>query len=203
MDKYLDKFDLLNNCYYKYLIFICCYIYLNGGIYISNHIQLSTNINNINIQKNSYFIDNDDNDDNELLFLNSDKNNIEVINYLDHILEGNQNSINKNIFKNFTEFKNLKNYKNNSINNINYYVINSDNVFKINNYKFIMNSDIKYIIVYLDENYYLLKPVNKYNIVEKDMYITCINETTNVVSKIEVKTEKNNYKTNNVFFFSI
>jgi hypothetical protein len=29
MNKYLDKFDLLNNCYYKYLIFICCYIYLN------------------------------------------------------------------------------------------------------------------------------------------------------------------------------
>jgi hypothetical protein len=66
-----------------------------------------------------------------------------------------------------------------------------------------MNSDIKYIIVYLDENYYLLKPVNKYNIVEKDMYITCINETTNVASKVEVKTEKNNYKTNNVFFFTI
>lgn len=200
MDKYLDKFDLLNNCYYKYLIFICCYIYLNGGIYISNDIQLSTNINNINIQKNSYFINEDDN---VLLFLNSDRNNEEVISYLDYIIENKQNITGKNNFNNFTEFKNLKNYKNNYINNINYYIINSDNVFKINNYKFIMNSDIKYVIIYLDENYYLLKPFNKYNIVEKDMYITYINETTNIVSKVEVKTEKNNYKTNNVFFFTI
>ena len=203
-EKYLDKYDLLYNCYYKYIIFICCYIYLNGGIYISNNVKLLIEIKNIDITKNSYYIDNENNNNEEILFLNSEKNNVEVINYLESILN-NINNIN-NYFKNFIEFKNIKNYNNNNNNinnNINNYIINNDNIFKINNYKFIMNSDIKYKIIYLDENYYLLKPVNKYNIIEKDMFITCINETTNVVINLEIKTEKNNYKTNNVFFFTI
>ena len=202
-DKYLDIFDLLNNCYYKYLVFICCYIYLNGGIYISNNAQLLTNINDLNIQHNSYFIDKDDN---ELLFLYSEKNNNEIINYLNNILESNNsfnNSKGKNILNNFIEFKNIKNYKNDSINTINNYIINKDNIFKIKSYKFIMNSDIKYVIVYLDENYYLLKPFNKYNIIEKELFIKCINESNHKVSNIEIKTDKNNYKTNNVFFFTV
>ena len=202
-DKYLDIFDLLYNCYYKYLIFICCYLYLNGGIYISNNVKLLTNINNINIEQNSYFIDEDDN---ELLFLYSEKNNIEIMNYLNNILDNinnPNNSKNNNILNNFIEFKNIKNYKNDSINTINYYMINNDNLFEINNYKFIMNSDIKYVIVYLDENYYLLKPFNKYNIIENNIFIKCINESNHKVSNIEIKTDKNNYKTNNVFFFTI
>ena len=212
-EKYLDKYDLLYNCYYKYIIFICCYIYLNGGIYISNNVKLLIEIKNIDIAKNSYYIDNDNNNNNnennnEILFLNSEKNNLEVINYLESILNNINDNIFNNInnyFKNFIEFKNIKNYNinNNINNNIKNYIINDDNIFKINNYKFIMNSDIKYKIIYLDENYYLLKPVNKYNIIEKDMFITCINETTNVVINLEIKTEKNNYKTNNVFFFTI
>jgi hypothetical protein len=202
-EKYIDKFDLFYNCYYKYLIFICCYLYLNGGIYISNNIQLLININDINIEKNSYFIDSDDN---ELLFLCIEKNNIEIINYLNNILDNinnSSNSKNKNILNNFIEFKNIKNYKNDSINSINNYIINNHNIFKIDPYKFIMNSDIKYIIVYLDENYYLLKPFNKYNIIEKELFIKCINESNHKVSNIEIKTDKNNYKTNNVFFFTV
>lgn len=202
-DKYIDKFDLLNNCYYKYLVFICCYIYLNGGIYISNNAQLLTNINDLNIKYNSYFIDKDDN---ELLFLYSEKNNNEIINYLNNILENinNQSNLkNKNSLNNFIEFKNIKNFKNDSINTINHYIIQNNNIFRINNYKFIMNSDIKYVIVYLDENYYLLKPYNKYNIIEKELFIKCINESNHKVSNIEIKTDKNNYKTNNVFFFTV
>ena len=134
------------------------------------------------------------------------------MNYLDHILDNinnssnssnSSNSKNKSILNNFAEFKDIKNYKNDSINSINNYIINNNNIFKIEPYKFIMNSDIKYIIVYLDENYYLLKPSNKYNIIEKELFIKCINENNHKVSNIEIKTDKNNYKTNNVFFFTI
>jgi hypothetical protein len=197
--QYLDNYDLLYDCNVKYIIFICCYIYLNGGVFIHPDILLTTHIEKINTE-NSYSID----QNNEIIFLDSEKNNNEIIKYLNYLLDIKFNNINKisdkYIFNNLIEFNDFKNFKN--------YLSNQDNfkniqIFKINKYKFIIESDTKYIITYLDENYYLLKPLNKYNIIENDFFIKYIDEDGDNISKIIVKTDSNNYKTNNVFFFNI
>lgn len=198
--RYLDKYDLLCEADIKYIIFICCYIYLNGGLFIHCDISLLNYTSNIDC-KNSYALD----QNNELLFLDSYKNNDEVINYLDYKLNYifNKNNVTnyQYIFKNLNKFNDFKNYKNYC--NINNYIIANITIFKLNKYKFIIESDIKYNIIYLAENYYLLKPINKYNIIEKDLFIKYIDEDEDYISKIEVKTDNNNYRTNNVFFFTI
>jgi hypothetical protein len=240
---YLEKYDLLSTCNVKYIIFICCYIYLNGGLFIHPDISLFNYISNINT-KNNYSLD----QNNELLFLDSEKNNNEIINYLDYLLNNRfNNSIQiskKYTFFSLIEFNNFKSFKNYLPSQNNFTQISSrfsnkskqsdannnelskqiiegiisdtkilnqgdcegfQNImtFKINKYKFIIDSDIEYNILYLDENYYLLKPTNKYNIIEKNLFIKYIDEEKDYISYMEVKTDNNNYKTNNVFFFTI
>jgi hypothetical protein len=176
-NEYLDTYDLLKEKDMKNMIFICNYLYLNGGYYLSFNIELNKNITDFS-DKNYYIINN--NLILELLFCTKDNKNI--MTYLDQLLYLNSNMIVNEIFKDFekvnTEYYILK--------TDDYKIINNNyikNVFTINQYKFLIDSSIAYNIEYLNLNYYKID--SEYNI-EKDLEIIIINNETSLKTSVKI-----------------
>jgi hypothetical protein len=177
-NEYLDTYDLLKEKDMKNMIFICNYLYLNGGYYLSFNIELNKNITDFS-DKNYYIINN--NLILELLFCTKDNKNI--MTYLDQLLYLNSNMIVNEIFKDFekvnTEYYILKTVDDYKIINNNYI----KNVFTINQYKFLIDSSTAYNIEYLNLNYYKID--SEYNI-EKDLEIIIINNETSLKTSVKI-----------------
>lgn len=181
-NEYLDTYDSLFNLNLKNMIFICNYLYLNGGYYINFNIELiNGNIDEISDEP-IYLIDN--NLILELLFC--DKNNKSIITYLDQLLYINTNISIDIIFKDFKKIdeNNYIKYNNNSISNGNekiYY----KNVYSINTFKFLINSIRKsYIVEYLNLNYYQIIPEIDNDIIEQNLEVIIIDNENDIISSI-------------------
>ena len=158
--KYLDLFDSLLNDDIKYMIFICNYLYLYGGFYISFNINLEQSISELCMKKNNFYLLNKSSIL-ELLFCK--KNDINIINYLEKLvfnketiwngLEGACDELKYNyFFNNYEKITNctlVNNYDVADSNNLHF-----SNIFNINDYKFIISRNIN--MEYLNMNYYLL-----------------------------------------------
>lgn len=184
-NEYLDTYDILKEKDLRNMIFICNYLYLNGGYYVSFNITLNKNISDIS-NKDSYIIN--DNLILELLFC--DKQNRSILNYLDQILYLNSNIVKDEIFKDFEELNNnhyvKKVFIQNKITNNNYI----KNVFNINQYKFLIDSNVEYKIEYLNLNYFKLESEQN---IEKNLEITIINDETCTKNNIKVNHDNKYY----------
>lgn len=184
-NEYLDTYDLLKEKDLRNMIFICNYLYLNGGYYISFNINLNKNIVDIS-DRNCYIIN--DNLILELLFC--DKDNKNIITYLDQLLYLNSNMIIDEIFRDF-EKVNIEYYIFNALDD--YKIINNNyikNVFSINQYKFLIDSDIIYHIEYLNLNYYKIESDNN---IEKDLEIIMIDNKTSIRTSIKINQDSKYY----------
>jgi hypothetical protein len=184
-NEYLDTYDLIKETDLKNMIFVCNYLYLNGGYYVSFNIILNKNIIDIS-DKNYYVINN--NLILELLFC--EKENKNIMSYLDKLLYLNANIEVYEIFKDFeklnTEYYIIKILKENNIISNNYI----KNVFTINQYKFLIDSQNEYMIEYLNLDYYKLESINN---IESDLEIIVINNETSIKKNIIINESNKHY----------
>lgn len=210
--KYLNLFDLIKDNEIKNIIFICNYLYINGGYYISLNIDLYKSIKNLNKNNKNYYSLDENNFIN--LFLTEKENN-DILEYLNFILnklgyndktikklENNTNNtkyinydtgVKKDeiIIDIYSIFKNSeKIYEDEFNKNINTYKFNKNNIFyknifKINNYKFIINSDnTNYNIEYLNLNYFIIKELDDSKYIENNLELICINNDNDIYNII-------------------
>jgi hypothetical protein len=182
----LDLYDLYKDVNFKYIIFVCIYIYINGGIYINENIELLKLINDIGFKNN--IITNK----NILLLLISDKNNEYILNYIDSLIYSKfikDNYFNKNKI-NLSINKPINDYNKEQYNFLN----------KINDYIFLIeyNQD-KYLIEYLNLDYYIITCFD--NNFDNNFYIICLNNKNNIIKKIELNKDKLYYP--NKYFFRV
>ena len=198
--KYLNLFDLIKDNEIKNIIFICNYLYINGGYYISLNIDLHKSIKNLNKNNTNYYSLDENNFIN--LFLTEKENN-DILEYLNFILnklgyndktikklENNTKNINSDIDI-YSIFKNSEKISDEEFNkNINSYKFIKNNIFyknifKINNYKFIINSDnTNYIIEYLNIDYFLIKELDNSKFIENNLELICINNDIDIYNII-------------------
>jgi len=206
--KYLEIFDMANSKELKNMIFICNYLYLNGGMYISEEILLKDRICEIMHDKNLLYWY----EENIIKFLLVPKNEVLILNYINDLLNNNNYDICLNFsgkFKMIDESYYEKNIEGSLIvdkkNNI------SSLFFNLNNYKFWIYldnesilSEAKFNIEYLNLNYYLLKVwfdennnsnenKNSENNNIKIKYLNENNDEINVVNINYNKLNKGNY----------
>ena len=226
--KYLNLFDLIKDDEIKNIIFICNYLYINGGYYISLNIDLYKSIKNLNKNNTNYYSLDENNFIN--LFLTEKENN-DILEYLNFILNklgyNNKtikklNNNTKNINSDATDkensslqgdmldlpkvkgatkeqtmidinfiFKNSEKISEEEFNkNINTYKFIKNNIFyknifKINNYKFIINSDnTNYNIEYLNLDYFLIKELDDSKFIENNLELICINNDIDIYNTI-------------------
>ena len=198
--KYLNLFDLIKDNEIKNIIFICNYLYINGGYYISLNIDLHKSIKNLNKNNTNYYSLDENNFIN--LFLTEKENN-DILEYLNFILnklgyndktikklENNTKNINSDIDI-YSIFKNSEKISDEEFNkNINSYKFIKNNIFyknifKINNYKFIINSDnTNYSIEYLNIDYFLIKELDNSKFIENNLELICINNDIDIYNII-------------------
>ena len=198
--KYLNLFDLIKDDEIKNIIFICNYLYINGGYYISLNIDLYKSIKNLNKNNTNYYSLDENNFIN--LFLTEKENN-DILEYLNFILnklgyndktikklENNTKNINSDIDI-YSIFKNSEKISDEEFNkNINSYKFIKNNIFyknifKINNYKFIINSDnTNYSIEYLNIDYFLIKELDNSKFIENNLELICINNDIDIYNII-------------------
>jgi len=206
--KYLEIFDMANSKELKNMIFICNYLYLNGGMYISEEILLKDRICEIMHDKNLLYWY----EENIIKFLLVPKNEVLILNYINDLLNNNNYDICLSFsgkFKMIDESYYEKNIEGSLIvekkNNI------SSLFFNLNNYKFWIYldnesilSEAKFNIEYLNLNYYLLKVwfdennkcnenKNSENNNIKIKYLNENNDEINVVNINYNKLNKGNY----------
>jgi hypothetical protein len=186
-DKYLDIYDSIIDINFKNIIFIFNYIYLYGGFYCTNNITLEDSIEKIyDINNNVYFINN--NNIIELLFSNI--NNINLIKYIDNILYKN------GTFEDIISiFENNHKYIQFNCENINKYLnINTkkyNTIININKITFMINSNKKYEIEYLNLNYYSIKIIDD-KFIESNLEIKYKKGKTGSISQINYNDENKN-----------
>jgi hypothetical protein len=189
-NKILELYDLYKDDNLKHIIFICIYIYINGGIYIHQNLKLLKSINDIGFENNIII------DKNNLLLLISDKKNEYIINYLDSLLYSkyidysnyNKNQINENIYSITAPINEYSIEKYNILNKI------KDNIFLIE------YSENKYLLEYLNLDYYLIT-CNEGEF-ENNFYVICLNNKNNFIKKIELHKD-NKINCYNKFIFSL
>ena len=166
----LYEYDSIKDRYIKNMFFIYRYLYLNGGYYIDHNINLLKPIDEL---YNNIFIS-EDNKVFDLLICNS-LSKLDEPSKLDDTW---QKLSDNYIYQNTDRI-------------INQNEVYYKNIFNINKYKFIVNSNINsYIIEYLNLNYYILKS----DILEDDILITCINTITDKFEYINVnKNDSKNF----------
>ena len=175
---YLHIYDILIDTNLRNMIFICNYLYLNGGYYINTNINFYKSLDNYNIEKINYVYNN-----NIFEIIFSREKNIILLNYLNNIINNNYDNIIENeleIDKNDYSITFQKYIKNNEVYKF---------TFEINNYKFIVlnNDEYTYNIEYANLNYYLLTTDNINNSIITVKYID-INDDINI---IELKINNN------------
>lgn len=189
--KYLDLYDSIKDIEIKNILFICNYLYLNGGYYISLNIDFNKQIADYSKNINYYLVDK--NDILDIFF--TTKENIDILDYLNLILnkigylESNEIKLDKK--ENTVLFKNSKKISDKEfIKNIDNYVYSVDkvfykNIFKINNYIFIINSEnTNYVIEYLNLHYFLIKAIDINGIIENNLELLCIDNETSIYNNI-------------------
>ena len=214
--KYLEIYDISNDKDLKSMIFICNYLYLNGGVFISDSIIFKNRINEIIMEQNMLYL----NFDSIIKFLLVPKNEDVLINYINNLI--NNNNIH-DIFLNIdTKFKKIDesyyviNGGELNVKNIKQSSNNSQLYFNLNNYKFWIYIDIienkisnfidaKFNIEHLNFNYFLLKiefSENK-NILSSNndkINIKYLNESNDELNVISIKYNDLN---KNTFIFKI
>jgi len=189
--KYLDLYDSIKDIEIKNMLFICNYLYLNGGCYISLNIDFNKQIADYSKNINYYSVDKN----NILDIYFTSKENTDILDYLNLILikigylESNEIKLDKK--ETTVLFKNSKKILDKEfIKNIDNYVYSIDkvfykNIFKINNYIFIINSEnTNYIIEYLNLDYLLIKTIDINGIIENNLELLCIDNETSIYNNI-------------------
>jgi hypothetical protein len=171
---YLDIYDSLKNNDLKNMIFICNYLFLNGGFYVGLNVNLKISIYELyKKNKNIYLLNN-----NLLELLFCDKNDNILISYLNNLLNNNtlsthelEESFNKYVKLGYDSYSILNNnFK------INYDNLYFQNIIILNEDKFIIdgkyNKDLL-SLEYLNLNYYSLNLLNNFIKIDNNISIIC------------------------------
>jgi hypothetical protein len=171
---YLDIYDSLKNNDLKNMIFICNYLFLNGGFYVGLNINLKISISELyKKNKNIYLLNN-----NLLELLFCDKSDNILISYLNNLLNNNYSTT--TLEKLFNKYVKLEYDSYNILNNnfkINYDDLYFQNIIILNEDKFIIvdgdyNKDIL-SLEYLNLNYYSLNLLNNFVKIDNNITIIC------------------------------
>ena len=171
---YLDIYDSLKDNNLKNMIFICNYLFLNGGFYISFNVNLKISIcelYNMNINKNIYLLNN-----NLLELLFCDKNDYFLINYLNKLINNDYTISLDELFNKYDKLNN--NYYNmlNNIFSINYDDLYFKNIFDLNENKIIINgiyNKDSLSLEYLNLNYYSINLLNNDIEIDNNIIVIC------------------------------
>jgi hypothetical protein len=182
----LRLYDLFCDDYFKHIIFVCVYIYINGGIYINNNIKLLKSLDNIGFSDKIVL------NKGVLLLLISDKCNIDIINYMNSLLY-------------CTEIDNKYDITNQyfDVNDIDYCKDKYNILGDVNNILFLIEDSLSkdnYVFEYLNLNYYMVSSLDSE--INDNFCITCINNEKSSTEKLFfIKNNRVNYK--NRFIFSV
>jgi hypothetical protein len=192
-NNYYDLFNSIKDTNIRNMIFICNYLYIHGGYYISLNINLLSKISDIiGSHMNNIYLLNKNNIILDILF--SSKNNNEILHYLDNLL------LLKNKFKinnHLRSYKKIKNnYELNTTYDIDFKNLFYKNYYIINKYFFIIDSrHYSYKLEYLKMGYYLLKNENNIhnkNIVHDENKDDTVNFSFNIVNMLNKFYEEEN-----------
>jgi len=195
--KYVDIYDSLKDNNLKNIVFVCNYLFLNGGFYISLNINLKISVSELHDKnKNIYLLNN-----NLLELIFCDKYDDTIINYLNKLLNDNDNST-ISFDELFNKYHKLSFEYFNILNNnfsINYKDMYFKNIFNINENKFIINENYdtnSLNLEYLNINYYSINLLNNFIEIDDNLIVTCYTKFNkkkiiklNEMKKINIKNE--------------
>jgi len=171
---YLDIYDSLKNNDLKNIIFICNYLFLNGGFYVGLNVNLKISVSELyKKNKNIYLLNN-----NLLELLFCDKNDNILISYLNNLLNNNTLSTHESeeLFNKYVKLESDNyNILNNNF-NINYDDLYFKNIINLNEDNFIIEGGYdkdNLTLEYLNLNYYSLNLSNNFSEIDNNITIIC------------------------------
>ena len=186
----LNLYDLFCDDYFKHIIFVCVYIYINGGIFVDENINLNKPLDIIGLNDKILL------NNGILLLLISEKGNKNIIKYIDFLLYSTEMDNSFDISCKDLDPCNIKYCKNKykilgNINNIIFLIEENEYDSELeNNYKF----------EYLNLDYYMVSSP-EYEI-NDDFYILCLNNNDSSIQKKRFNID-NRVNYNNRFIFTV